>query len=295
ADPIAASGGNPARLYAIERDIALLETRTQQIEIAGQRAALTQAALAQVQQAGNGIGTNLIGAVGRGDTASAERIASSARSGFEQAVEALNTRFGSRTLFSGAEVEGAALASSDEILTDILALANGAATGGAALAAVRDYFAPGGGFEATGYLGSTNDAPSTELSPGVRVDYAIRADDENLRAMLEGLAIGVVAAEGTLTGDDQLFLFRETGERVIAATDRVVDVRATLGVAEERIETANIRTSAERTFLNEARNAIISRDPFEAAAELTGIETQLATLFSVTARLSQLNLSSFLR
>ncbi|MEM8791486.1 MAG: flagellin [Pseudomonadota bacterium] len=298
ADIIAASNNNPARIAGLERALTLNDSRAGILDIAGSRAATAQEALGVVQGAIETFGPELLASVSINDISSADRKALPAREAFETAVSALNTRFSGRSLFAGAASDQAALAPGDQILAEIQTLTAAAPDAGTVIAVVDAYFAPGGGFEATGYVGSVNDAPAVELAEGARLDYAVRADDERIRGALRSLALAVVGAEGSFTNADdgsRLLVLREAAESAIAATPEVIDVRAALGVAEERIEVASVRTEGERTFLNQALNAIVQRDQFEAATELTSLEQQLQTIFAITARLSQLNLNNFLR
>ncbi len=75
----------------------------------------------------------------------------------------------------------------------------------------------------------------------------------------------------------------------------LVTLRARVGTAEAAIERAAVRNGAEATQLEIARNRIIAVDPFRAATELQSLEVQLETLFTITARLSRLKLTDFLR
>ncbi|MEM7508415.1 MAG: flagellin [Pseudomonadota bacterium] len=290
--------GNPQKLYAIERDITLNQTYATSISTAASRAAITQSALELVQQNTQEIGADLLTFVERGEISPAEFEAAQARSAFESTVAALNNRFGDRSLFAGAAVDGLALASADDILADIQALTIVATDTASVVAAVETYFNDPAGFDATGYQGSTNDAPAVELGEGERVDYAIRADNAELKEAIKGLVLAVVGSDPAFfAGTDaaRLGVMATAAETSIAATDGVIRIRSELGFAEARIETATVRNRSEADFLAQARNAIIARDQFEAAAEFSALELQLQSIFSVTARMSQLSLNNFLR
>ena len=298
ADPVEAAGGDPTRLYALERDIAAVQTRRITVDLAAQRAGTAQSALARVENAAAAIGVDLAAAAARGDLASAERIGATARDAFETAVSALNARFGERALFAGAGA-GPAIAPADDILGEIAARVGAATDAASAVAAIDDYFfSDPTGFETTGYIGSSSDASAVELDDGERLEYAVRADDDAIRATLSALAKSVAAAENfapALQDAGRLGLFAAASEDALAARENMIAVGADLGIAEERIERAAVRLEAERTVLATARSAIISRDPFEAASAFTAIETQLQTMFAVTSRLSSLTLTNFLR
>lgn len=294
-DLLEASGGDPTRLFTIEREIALNETHQNLIDLASDRASVTQSALGRVQAATEAVGVPLLTAVGRGDIGSAALIGGEARSSFDAAVSALNARVGDRNLFSGAATTGQALASSEDMLADIAARASGATDAASLIAAVDDYFSDPAGFATTGYLGSIVDAPDAEIYEGERVAYAVRADNEAIVTALSALAVSVIASETTLNDDVRLTAFREAGQRGVAATDNVISLRSELGVAEARFEDADARVEAARLFLQQGQSSLRARDPFEAATEFSALETQLQTMFSVTARLSSLSLNNFLR
>lgn len=299
ADLVAASAGDPRRIYAIDRDLTALDARKTVIDLAIGRAEVSQNALGRVEDASKAIGADLKAAVERGLINDSEFEASVARDTFEEVVSALNTRFGDRTLFAGADVGGAALASADDILAEIATRVAGAADSAAVVAAVDDYFfTDPTGFETSGYLGSTQDAPGARIADGEELDYAIRADANELREVMASLAIAVVGAEGGFAGATdpvRLNVLGAAADRMIEATDDVIRLRAGLGVFEERFDSASVEVDSERLFLAEARNRIVAKDPFEAATEFTAIETQLQTILAITARLSSLNLTNFLR
>lgn len=75
--------------------------------------------------------------------------------------------------------------------------------------------------------------------------------------------------------------------------DDLTGLRAGIGFAEERIETARVRGEAEATGLEAALGALINADPYETALRLQEAETRVAIY--VTARVSSLSLVAVLR
>lgn len=297
ADPVQASGGDPMRLYALERGLSINETRRLNIGLAAARAGATQTALATVEQATGAVGAALKAAVTIGDLASARLEAANARGGFEQAVAALNSRFGDRTLFAGAATDGAALAGADDILAEIAAWVAPAANATDAIALVEDYFADPAGFAATGYLGSLTDAAEAEIDEGERIGFAIRADRAEIVEALKALALGVVGAEGLYAGatdQNRMAVMGVAADRGLDAIAGVVALRGETGAAEERLEIAGVRAGAERNFLQQSLNGIIAADPYESAIAFNALEAQLEKVLTVTARLSSLSLAKML-
>ena len=60
------------------------------------------------------------------------------------------------------------------------------------------------------------------------------------------------------------------------------------------MELISARNEAEETSLEFARNSLLAADPFETATELENVQFYLQSLYTVTARNSQLNLVNFL-
>lgn len=295
---VKASGGDPTRLYSIERELRMNEVRQFSISQAQGRSTVTQSALAKVQDAVSDIGAPLLAAVTMDDRQSSQIIATGARTAFSEAVAALNSRFGDRSLFAGAAADGPALADPESILADINAAIVGAADTTDVLNAVDAYFSDPTGFEATGFLGSAIDASNVELDDGETVSFAVRADAPEIRDVLSALAIAVIGAEGGFTGDTaeaKQVLLGEASRRTIEATTQIIKTRGEVGIVEERVDEAAVRINAEESLLLQARSSIMARDPFEAAIELSAIETQIQTIFSITGRLSTLTLTNFLR
>lgn len=298
-DLIEATGGDPIRLYQIERDLRLDESYRTNIDLAVGRTTVTQNALEKIQQATAPFGVELLSKVSASDLIGSDVIASSARNAFESIVSTLNSRFGDRSLFAGAATDRAAMAESDEILAELASRVSGAADATTVSNIVNDYFfTDPAGFATTGYIGSTENAASAEVAEGERLDYALRADDDVFRESLRSIALVVIAAEENYAGSSREAkdaLFVEAGNETLSAAANIIETRGKLGVVEARIEELRVQGEASRLVLEQARNRIIVRDQFEAATEFSAIETQLQSIFSITSRLSGLNLTNFLR
>lgn len=298
-DLVSASGGDLAKLFSLDRAIAEAGAYENAIELAQGRATVIQASMEGLQAAADEIGVDLLASVSREDFLSARRNAGGARDAFSTAVASLNATFAGRSLFAGAAVDAPALDTADQILGDVFAVMAGATDAAGVIAAADAYF-DGSGPAPTfddAYLGSAADAPAVQLGADDRFDYALRADRTEVRDLLRGLALAAFAAEGGVPGDpdSEEVLLTEAGESLVASRGDVIDMRANFGLAEERIETAKARNAAEATTLSIARNDVVSKDAFEAASEFEALRAQLEAVYTVTARLSGLTLTAFLR
>jgi flagellar hook-associated protein 3 FlgL len=163
--------------------------------------------------------------------------------------------------------------------------------------ALDTWFGPGGGFETFAYTGSPDPLRAFRVSPGESVDLPVTALAPAVRETLRGLAMAALLDRGVLAGDvaQRAALAGASGEALIAGRDRLVALRGGVGDAEAAIERARVRNESEGAAAERARAAIVEADPFQAATELQALQGQLETLYAITARLSGLSLTNFLR
>lgn len=226
-----------------------------------------------------------------------DNIGAEARQSFDSVVAALNQTVGDKSIFAGAAIDRPPLASPDVILAALSALIAPETTAAGVQAALDAWFAPGGDFETLAYLGSTTARADIRLNPETTVAFEASATDLELREILKAFAMGALLNEGALGTDAgaRADLAELAGETLLTAETGLIDVRSAIGRSQEAIDKARIRNQAERATLEIARFDIVKADPFETAAQLEAIQTQLETLYAVTARLSQLSLTNYLR
>ena len=316
AEPLKATGGDPARLLAIERSMSTLDSRTPLLAMAKSRAGGTQTSLESIQISTDQMGVKLLRDISVGDFSAARFTAKDAKTALGQVMGALNVELSGRHLFAGAAT-GAPLAPVETLLADVQAIVTAqiAAPTDPLLgieqnidAALKAYFgpdpAPGDplvpSFYKTVYRGSAALPPPVELADGEFLDYAVKADHSALKDMMRGLAMAAVAVdfEGTtpgLTTSEVMSVLEVAGKAIIKATDDITRLRSDLGLAETRIEAAQTRTTAQRTTLVLARADMIGVDQYEAATRVTQLQSQLEAIYAMTARSSQLSLLNFLR
>ena len=80
-----------------------------------------------------------------------------------------------------------------------------------------------------------------------------------------------------------------------AHADEEPDARRDHAPGEARVEDAAARLSARGTALEIARNDMSAADPYETATKLQNVQLQLETHYTLTARLSRLSLTEYLR
>ena len=102
---------------------------------------------------------------------------------------------------------------------------------------------------------------------------------------------------GAFAGDDaaQIELLGAAGQRMLEARENVLALRAKVGVSQNTIERAKAERTSERETLSLARAKLIATDDLEAASTYQTLEVQLETIYTVTARLSSLRFTNFMR
>jgi flagellar hook-associated protein 3 FlgL len=298
ADRFAATGGNLTRLFALERSLERNAVFSQTIALTELRLDVMQESLGRILAPAEDLAIDLVDSVGKADYATAMLHADSARRAFGDTVAILNTTVAGQSLFAGAVTDGPALAQAATILADLDALAGGAATAADAIAAIDAYFAkPAGAFYAGGYVGSTTDLTAVDIGEGQRLDYGMRADNDGIVAVLRAQAMAAVVAGGAFAGSqaEQMALLGEAGDRMLAAKEGVLKLRAAVGSLQEAVEHARAERVAERDTLDQARVKIVATDPLEAASAYQALEVQLEAIYTVTSRLAGLRFANFMR
>lgn len=224
-------------------------------------------------------------------------FAGNAAESFGALINTLNGTIGGRALFAGADTDGQAVDTADLLLDDLMAALPPAARAQDVSDTVDAYFAAGGGFETTRYLGSPAPLAPFRVTPDDALSMDVRADTEALRRSLGAMAKAALLHRGALDGDpgQARALIRTAGLDMLSATAGVAALSGDVGIVEGRMEESRTRNATEKATLDMAMAALVAADPFETATRLTEVQTQLETFYLVTARLSQLSLAGALR
>lgn len=297
ADPGTHLKGDYGALTALERRIAISASYRLANAEAATLARGQQAALGAVAEATRDLAIGLIDHAS-GTPAQNPLRGAEAAAAFASVVSSLNTAAAGRSLFAGVESDGPALAPAEGMLADIRAAVAGLAEPADVVAAVEAWFEdPAGGFATTGYQGGDASLSPILVGEGEQLRLSTRADDPALKAVLTALALGTIAGDpdGTLSDPARATVFRSAGDRLLAAQDDIIALRASVGQVEARIETAATRLSAETAAAEVARAELVGVDRFEAATRLKDAERRLELVYEATARLSRLSLLDRLR
>ena len=232
-----------------------------------------------------------------GDANALNREVARATEYFSSVIGLLNANYVGRNLFAGDAGGAPAVAEAAQIL-DSLALDLPMPADLATLSDfIDDWFAPGGGFDTAGYLGSTGTPNPIPLGQGVVVRNDVTAQDPALRQILATFAKGAlferVAPDATV--EEKRHILESTRSGLLKSTSALIDLAARIGSEEEKALTAKTRAEAEQTALSISRSELLSSDPYETASKLENAITLLDTIYALTARLSRLSLMNYLR
>ncbi|MCU0826785.1 MAG: flagellar biosynthesis protein FlgL [Tabrizicola sp.] len=287
--------GDLSPLLAIDASLSRLAAYGGTTTDLAAQAQAQQAALSGLSQLAAGITTTLLGSRDFPTPAQINASAADARGRLGSAVGLLNSQIGGRAVFAGVETGTVPLGAVEDMLTALETAAVGATTAGQVAAAVTNWFDDPLGYGAF-YQGGDPLTP-VAIAPGETAELSTTAMDPAIRKTLAGFAMAALLDRGMLAGnpEERARLAQTAGQTLLTGEDARIDLAARLGTVEGRIEAARTRNAAEETALGILRSDIGSADPYEAATRLETARNQLESLYLVTARVSRLSLTEFLR
>ncbi len=299
ADITAASNGNLGDIHLIKKSLDDIEHGNQINSIVGSRLELVSLGINGSRAAIAGMDIKATTALAVGEAGGIDIVSDEARSAIFSVITSLSVTHGKRHLFSGDTIDTPAFAgATDQLLSDVEAILQGAATAADAQTALDTYFNdPAGGFKTNIYQGSDTSPGPVNLSNGERIDMNIRGDDPAIINTLRGLSVLAAATKMGQPYDSDVFktVFQSGISSVSNGNQALISIEATLGIYSETVDKADQRNAFEEISLTEAYQGIVGRDQFEAAAELQSLQVQLESAYTITARMANLNLVNFLR
>lgn len=291
-------GSGQTNLAGVDRQLEMLGRFAQSNTETGQLLSAMQTALAGV----DGHRATTSGALLTIDASSSMTQITNAGSiatyGFEASVQSLNMRFGDRAMFGGTDLDTNPLSDPADMLDALRLAVTGLTTAEDVGDAIDAWFdTPAGGFETTGYQGDALGQLSKPVDANQAVQIGVRADDQAIRDTLKALAKGALAGDATLALDstNRQDLQRQGGVELLSAAVPLAGVQAQVGYVEGQVAEASVRITAQESSFGIARNDLVTADPFDTATRLQAVQLQLETHYTLTARLSRLSLTEYLR
>ncbi len=289
--------GNLLQLADVERDLSVLDARRDAVRIAATDSGIMQTALESVQATASDLATDALTAGFTAGGLQIATVATQARAALETIIGALNSSVAGRALFSGNETDISPLADADAIVGEVKNALTDTSDVTAILSDLDAFFSDSaGGFGTLAYRGGVDGLTPRDLGAGESVGLDIRADDPALRDVMKQTALVAILDDASLglSEQDRRDLIGQAGEMLLAGQSNLTELRANLGFAEERIAKAESRIKAGLTTLNLARSDLLSVDMASTAVDLEQVQTQMETLYTLTARSARLSLVNFL-
>lgn len=292
-------GGSYRAISGIERSLERLDAYDLAATEAEGFVDSIQSTLQALQESTGALSITLLTASEAGTTAHSKAVATSARQDFEAAVDRLNGAYAGRSLFGGQATDRPPLAASDDILAALeTEIASSGATSAQDIATViSGWFAVGGAFDTQGYLGSSQTLAPMSVNSGRSISLTLTAQDQEFRDTLAGIAMAVMMDSPVISGssEQQNELASMAGNKLINANQDLIVTRAAIGTQQEAIENAKVEARSERSAMDMALSKIVSSDPYDGAARLKEVQTQIEILYTLTVRTSNLSLMNYLR
>lgn len=287
--------GDFVPLAGIEASLRQIQAYRLVASEAGSLASQMQIALDSISGSASDLSAALLGAATSRSAPRIDTLGNEAAQRLDSALAQLNTRIGARALFAGQETGGIALADGETLMTALDGVIAGALSSGDIETALDDWFADPGGFAATMYQGGAALAP-VPIGRDQSASLDITAEDPALAEVIKGLAMAALLSRGALAGSDvaRADLARRAGVSLASNQTALAELQARLGTTEATISAAIVQNDTEKSALEQVRLGLRAADPYETAARLQEAQSQLETLYSITARMSRLSLTSFL-
>ena len=293
-DTAAHLAGDFGPIAGIEASLARITGYKSVTTETGLFAAAMQSALSRVSDIATGLGQALLSGATTSTPSRINALGTEAFQKLDTALSTLNTRVGDRSLFAGVETTTTPLPSGTGLMDTLTGLTVGATTLDQVQTVLDEWFASASGFQAA-YQGGPPLA-GVAIAPGEVTRIEVTAADLAIRDTLKGLAMVALLDRGLFSGQNDLRaqIVKRAGEGLAQSQTGRTELASRLGTAQAQIEQAAQRNTAEASGLGIARSELLSIDPYEVASRLQQTETQLETLYTLTSRLSRLNLVNFL-
>ena len=269
-----------------QKALADISTDREVLNLRASRLSLIQTSLGTVQESSSGIAANMLSAIGGEHETDVGIAARDAKAALSASLSSLNARYGDRFLFAGDPTSTLPFSDQSALLADIELIADSATDSADFATQLDDYFtSPTGGWLQNIYQGST-----TASDP-----ESVTADNDAIKSLIRDLAVLAISGpDGPLASlDGYKTLVQETSLSLSSSETQITNLRADLGVYEERNAIEQKTLDTEETVLTASFNDLTARDQYEAATELQSLQTTLEASYLITARLSQLSLLNY--
>lgn len=310
ADAGIALGARVGRTVSLERDIQHLKGIIDSNSLASNRLSATQEALTGVTEvAQKFLSTLMASASGVENTAVMQ---SEARSALDSLTSLLNTSLNGEYLFAGIDTDARPIndfsdpASANRVLFDqaftgFFGFAPSDPQSAGITAAQMETFLDTEvepQFLGTGWTDNWSTASDqkivSRILPNDTAETSVTANTDGARRLMMAAASISAMLEGPLGSEAQGVLYNRAIALVGAGIADVANVAGQAGVAQNRVDDASERLSAQVDLSKKFLHTLEGVDPYEAATRVNDLLTQIETSYALTARIQQLSLIRYL-
>ena len=220
-----------------------------------------------------------------------------AKAGFEDAIGLLETKVAGRYVFAGVAGDQRPFASALDILESVASSLPPDASLAEIKTHVTAWFSEGGAFDSLAYNGADAANVAIDLGPGHSVRHDATGADKGIRDSLAGLALGALGKTlaPELAPTAMQNLLQAGADALTSSAETRIALETRIGTQEARAADALAHAEAHGASLEIVRTGLLEADPYETATALEAATQRLDALYLVTARLSRLSLTEYLR
>lgn len=288
--------GDVTSLQDIDRTLSRLDAYKVNTTEAEFLTSAMQVTLDEIQSRSEAVSQTLITADLTPNGSLLSTLSEDAENALGQILNGLNRSVAGRFLFSGTATDRRAVQDISDVLDDARTALTGATSLADVETALDAFFGAGGTYETVTYEGSNTGLSPMRLSETETASVDIRATDDTFREVLKPLIMATLATDGALgfSTDLQVEMLSTAGRDLLGAQASVVELRASLGALERRVEETSARNASEISATSIARVNLVGTDQYETASRYENIRGQLESLYAITVRSQRLSLAEFL-
>ncbi|MGY3439973.1 flagellin [Marinovum sp. KMM 9879] len=152
-----------------------------------------------------------------------------------------------------------------------------------------------GSFDALFAPGSTDAPLQASIGDGEILRYGAQANDPAFREVLQGLVMLAATDVSEISDAEAYTEWMGTATALLGSgNEALLSSQIGLDAASSRIDAANTRMEDRALVYANRVNSLVGVDSYEAATNITALETQLQASYAVTARLSQLSFLNYM-
>lgn len=135
----------------------------------------------------------------------------------------------------------------------------------------------------------------SRISTNQTVETSVNANEPGFRQLAAAYTMVAGLGASKLNANTFQVLADRSASLAQQGIAEIAKSQATLGVAQQRVATADQRMSIEMDLMTRSIGKLESVDPYEAATRVSELQTQLETSYALTARMQRLSLLDYLR